>query len=400
MPPATADENCWGTAVRVLVVIDGLGTGGAERSLAEVAPFLKARGFQLAVAFFRDRRPGVEDLLRKEHVELRRIDGRTWITRCLQLRREIRRLDPALLHATLVGPALMARIAAAGTGVPVLTSLVGTTYTPPAPLSRRGPRRTFIRTIDSWTARHLNAGFHAISQAVAADAAANLAIDEYAITLIPRGRTRTRLGWPSAERARRARVALGVPHDAELLLSVGRQEERKGHVTLVEAWGEIIGARPRAHLVVAGRPGLASPAIARALEQLPVAARERAQFVGYAEGIGDLLSAADIFVFPSLHEGLGGALLEALAMSLPIVASDLAVFKEFLVPDENAIFVPPGCASALARAIVRLLPDEALRRRMGAANLKLFERQFQMDAVAEETELLYRKLAITRGGVG
>jgi glycosyltransferase involved in cell wall biosynthesis len=379
-------------------VIDGLGTGGAERSLAELAPLLKARGFEFAVAFFHDRRPGVEDALRKEHVQLRRIGGRTWITRCLRLRREIRRFEPALVHATLVGAAVKARVAAAGTGVPVLTSLVGTTYTPPAPLSGKGPRPTFIRTVDSWTARHLNTGFHAISHAVATDAALNLAIDEDSITVIPRGRTRARLGWPSPDRSAQARVALGVPHDSELLLSVGRQEERKGHVTLVEAWAEIAGARPRAHLVIAGRSGLASPAIARTLDELPVVARQRVHLVGHTEDVGGLLSAADVFVFPSRHEGLGGALLEALAMSLPIIASDLPAFREFLAPGENAILVPPECARAMAEAIVSLLGDEPLRRRMGAANLKLFEQRFQIDTVAEQTEGLYRKLA-ARGEV-
>ena len=135
---------------------------------------------------------------------------------------------------------------------------------------------------------------------------------------------------------------------------------------------------------------------ARALDHLPVAARQRAHLVGYAEGVGDLLSAADVFVFPSLHEGLGGALLEALAMSLPIVASDLAVFREFLVPGENAILVPPGCVTALAQASVRLLADDSLRSRMGAANLELFEQRFQMDSVADDTERLFRRLAVNR----
>jgi glycosyltransferase involved in cell wall biosynthesis len=384
--------------VRVLVVIDGLGTGGAERSLAELVPLLKVRGFEFEVAYFHDRRPGVEDVLRKERVELQRIEGRTWITRCLRLRREIRRFEPALVHATLVGPALTARVAAARTGVPVLTSLVGMTYTPPALLSGKGLRRTLIRTADSWTARHLNAGFHAVSRAVAADAAKSLAIDDDAITVIPRGRTRTRLGWPSPERAGRVRASLRIPEDAELLLSVGRQEQRKGHVTLIRACSEIMRAQPRAHLVVAGRPGRATPAIAAALDRLEVADRERVRFVGHSEEVGDLLSAADVFVFPSMHEGIGGALLEALAMSLPIVASDLPAFREFLVPERNAILVPPGCAAAFAEAVVRLLSEDSLRRRMAATNLELFEQRFQMDTVARETEHLYRKLAATRSG--
>ena len=380
-------------------MIDGLGTGGAERSLAELVPLLKVRGFEFEVAFFHDRHPGVEDLLRNDHVPLRRIRGRNWVTRCVRLRREIRRFEPALVHATLVGPSITARVAAAGTGAPVLTTLVGTTYTPPAPLSGKGFRPAFIRTVDSWTARHLNAGFHAISHAVADDAATHLRIAENSVTVIPRGRGRARLGWPSPDRSERVRHELALPHDADVVVSVGRQEERKGHFTLVEAWAGIAGARPGAHLVIAGRPGLASPAIGRALDDLPVEARRRVHLVGHTEDVGDLLSASDVFVFPSLHEGLGGALLEALAMSLPIVASDLPAFREFLVPGKNAILVPLGCASAFTEAILRVLDDEPLRGRMAAANLELFEQRFQLDAVAQQTEHLYREVAAMRDEV-
>src|SRR5215475_11039042 len=87
--------------MKVLEVIDGLGTGGAERSLAELAPLLEAQGFELEVAFFHERSPGVEDALRREGIPLRRIRGRNWFTRSLRLRREIRRFKPALVHATL-----------------------------------------------------------------------------------------------------------------------------------------------------------------------------------------------------------------------------------------------------------------------------------------------------------
>jgi glycosyltransferase involved in cell wall biosynthesis len=382
--------------VRVLAVIDGLGTGGAERSLAELAPLLEARGFELEVAFFHERSPGVGDVLRGDDVSLCRIRGGNWITRCLRLRREIRRFEPALVHATLVGPSITARVAAAGTGVPVLTTLVGTTYTPPAPLSGKGMRPRFVRAVDSWTARHLNAGFHAISQAVAADAELNLRIAGEPIAVIPRGRARSRLGWPSPERSERVRRAMALPNDAELVLCVGRQEARKGHATLLEAWPRVAGVRPRSHLVVAGRSGLASPAIARALEELPVGIRERTHFVGHSEDVGGLLSAADVFAFPSLHEGLGGALLEALAMSLPVVATDLPAFREFLVSGENALLVPPGCASGFADAIVRLLDDETLHTRMAAANLELFEARFQLDTVAQQTDRLYRDVATRR----
>jgi glycosyltransferase involved in cell wall biosynthesis len=380
--------------MKILVVIDGLGTGGAERSLAELAPLLEARGFELEVAYFHERSPGVADALRENDIRLRRLRAAHWITRCLRLRREIRCFKPALVHATLVGPSITARIAAAGTGVPVLTTLVGTTYTPPAPLSGSGLRPRLVKAVDSWTARHLNAGFHAISQAVATDAEKHLRIARESIEVIPRGRARSRLGWPSRERAEHVRRALAIPNEAELVLCVGRQEARKGHVTLIEAWPRVAEARPQCHLVFAGRKGLASPAIARAREELPDGIRERMHFVGHTEDVGGLLSAATIFVFPSQHEGLGGALLEALAMSLPVVASDLPTFGEFLVPSENAVLVPPGCASAFAEAILRLLDDEPLRVRMAARNLALFESTFQLDGVAQKTDRLYRRVAL------
>ena len=92
-------------------------------------------------------------------------------------------------------------------------------------------------------------------------------------------------------------------------------------------------------------------------------------------------------------------MLEALAMSLPVVASDLPAFREFLVPEQNALLVPPGWAPAFADAIVGLLEDELLRGRMAAANLELFEQRFQLEKVAEQTERLYRAVAAARDDV-
>ena len=79
-----------------------------------------------------------------------------------------------------------------------------------------------------------------------------------------------------------------------------------------------------------------------------------------------LYQAADAFVFPSTKEGFGLAVLEAQASGLPVVVSDLPVFREFLADGESALFAPGDDPRALARAIERVLADEPLRARLRA----------------------------------
>jgi glycosyltransferase involved in cell wall biosynthesis len=326
-------------------------------------------------------------------VPLHRLTASSALGRARELRRLIRAERPDVVHASLVGSSIVTRLAAARTGRPVLTSLVNTTYTAPAPLSQPGVRRFVVRSLDGWTARHLNAAFHAISRAAAADAVEHLHIDPQLVTVIPRGRTLERLGRPSAARRTAARLALGFDPDAEVVVCVGRQERQKDQATLVAAWALIADARPSAELVIAGRPGRASPAIDAALAALPPAAAARVHRPGHVDAVGDLLAAADVFAFPSLHEGLGGAVVEALALGLPIVATDLDVFREFLTDGVNARLVPPADPDALGHAIVEVLADPQQRAAMAAANLAVFDETFSMDRVLDETAALYRRVA-------
>jgi glycosyltransferase involved in cell wall biosynthesis len=250
-----------------------------------------------------------------------------------------------------------------------------------------------IKAVDGWTSRHLNAGLHAVSGEVAADAARNLRIDRASITVIGRGRSRARLGVPGEARRVRVRAALGIPPTAPLIVCVGRQEHQKSHVTLIDAWAEIAATRLDARLVIAGRPGLATPDIESALARLDEDARRRVERLGHIEEVGDLLAASDVFAFPSLFEGFGGALVEALALGVPIVASDLEVFREFLVSRVHALLVPPRDSGALAEAITEILGDEVLARSMSRANVKLFDARFALEPVVDQMATLYRRLS-------
>jgi glycosyltransferase involved in cell wall biosynthesis len=377
--------------LRVLHVIDGLGTGGAERSLAELVPGLRVAGIESVVACFH-RREGVGQALEADGFDVRVHEGGGTLLRSRWLRALIRHERPDLVHATLLQASLAARLAAARTGVPVLVSLVSTSYEPVRradPNLRRGSLRT-IRAVDGWTARHLTAHFHAITRAVRDGTVRDLGVDADRITVIERGRDPERLGRPSPERRVRARQDLGLADDDEVVLAVGRQEYPKGLRHLLDAAGRLVGRRPRLMVLVAGRAGHATAELERQRDELGLA--DRVRFLGFRDDAPELLAAADVFAFPSLYEGLGGAVIEAMALGLPVVASDLPALREVVEPDGNAVLVPAGDADALAGAVGDLLDDPDRRARYALRSREIFDERFTLERSTARMVELYRRM--------
>lgn len=104
----------------------------------------------------------------------------------------------------------------------------------------------------------------------------------------------------------------------------------------------------------------------------------------------ECIAGADVFALPSHNEGLPLALLEAMAMARPIVASAVGAIPEVLRDEHEALLVPPRDAEALAQALRRLLLSQPLRARLSAAALERFEREYRFSAVGERLEALYR----------
>ena len=100
---------------------------------------------------------------------------------------------------------------------------------------------------------------------------------------------------------------------------------------------------------------------------------------------------ADAFLFPSVKEGWGLVAMEALAAGLPLIATEIPVFREYLTDDETALLVPPGDAESLATVMQRMMEDEDLRSRLRAAGLELV-RRFTWDRAAEEHRTLYQRV--------
>jgi glycosyltransferase involved in cell wall biosynthesis len=174
-----------------------------------------------------------------------------------------------------------------------------------------------------------------------------------------------------------------------LLLAVGNLYPVKGHIHLLEALALLTARYPTAHLAIAGR-GALEPALRARATELGIA--RRVHLLGLRSDVPDLLAAADVYVLPSLSEGLPLSLLEAMFAGCPIVASPVGEVPDALAAGEAGLLVEPGDATGLAAAIGRLLDDPSLARLLGArAGLRAAARYGVSEMITRYTAL-YRQL--------
>ncbi|MDJ0953325.1 MAG: glycosyltransferase family 4 protein [Acidimicrobiia bacterium] len=372
-------------------VINSLGAGGAERSLADILPHLPERGVHPLVVCFKAPEVGFEREVRDAGTEVVVLPSGGLLRHIRPLRRIIRRRRPALVYTALFDAHFVGRLAAVGTGVPVLSNLTNVAYDPARFADPRVNTRKLrmLRTIDGWTARHLTAHFHAVSGAVKDSAVTHLGIAGDDVTVVYRGRGRERLGAPGPERRRAVREKLGIPQQAPVVVTVGRQEYQKGHRHLLAAVPALREQFPDLVVLIVGREGHCTGDLCAIVAELQI--EEHVRFLGHRTDVADLLSAADVFAFPSVYEGLGGANLEAMAMGLPMVVSDIPALREVVAEGENGLLVPPGDPDALGGAIAGLLADPELRTRYGTRSIEIYEESFQAtESIPRTVDLMVR----------
>jgi glycosyltransferase involved in cell wall biosynthesis len=171
---------------------------------------------------------------------------------------------------------------------------------------------------------------------------------------------------------------------------MGRLIPVKGHRHLIDAMPAIRHEFPSALLFFVGDGDERAPLEARAAE-LGVA--DGLRCAGALPGLKTAIAACDVIVQPSLNEGMGRTVIEALAMGRPVVASRVGGLPELIDHGRNGLLVVPASPSALADAVGALLRDPARRRRMGEAARRSVDDRFSVQAMVEAIETLYVALA-------
>jgi glycosyltransferase involved in cell wall biosynthesis len=193
--------------------------------------------------------------------------------------------------------------------------------------------------------------------------------------------------------AHAVKTSLGLPLSARLIGSVGRLEPVKGHVYLLEAFLTLALRFPDLYLALVGEGELLPQLRSRARSE---GLADRILFLGWRDDIPGLLQAFDLFVLPSLNEGMGRALVEAMAAGLPIVAARAGGVPEVLAEGGAGLLVEAGSALALARGIETLLLDPARGVRLGTRARERAHR-YSVEAMLEKLGALYRELLGSEG---
>lgn len=364
-------------ALRIAIMIETDGPGGAEMMVFRLAEELRRRGNTVVPVLPAGGVRWLGGLFRgagfsPEEVHL----GRRWIDvpRVRALMKVFRTHSIEVVHSHEFEMSVYGSAAARLLGIPhVMTMHGGLTVT--KALKRRVPLRWAMRA---------SARSTIISAATGAQFARDLGLRPDAFLVVPNG-------VPAVEGdATRVRREFACADGDTVLLAVGNLERNKGHRVLLEALVRLeqgTDSKPWKLIIAAGRGGDQHDSLVEYVRAHQLSGR-----VHIALGrndIADLQALADIFVMPSFLEGMPMAMLEAMVAGNAIVASATGGIPEAVTDGREGILVPPGDAAALAAALGPLLSDAVRREALGAAAYARGHAEFTVQVMADRYEGLY-----------
>jgi glycosyltransferase involved in cell wall biosynthesis len=194
---------------------------------------------------------------------------------------------------------------------------------------------------------------------------------------------------PGKETDSTFRRELGLSHDAVLIGNVGNLYPVKGQRYLIEAFSRCAALFPRAYLILVGRGSERQELEAQA-RRLEIPAG-RIVFTGFRSDVVNILRSLDLYVQPSLSEGLPVSLLEAVWHQIPVVATAVGGVPEVLAEGEHGILVAPGSSAELEGAIKKVVENLAVYKIRAKAARRLVEEKFSLDSMARQYIELYDK---------
>jgi glycosyltransferase involved in cell wall biosynthesis len=352
----------------ILVAIKGLGIGGAEKLIAESASMWDRDRFDYRVVYALPWKDQLVAPIEALGIPVTCIGTGRGMTPSAwwRLRKEAATAD--LVHAHLPAMGAVARVFA-GRPVVYTEHNVASSY--------RGP----VRWANRLTYR-ANAALTTVSAAVAASVAGYPGPEP---RVVPNG-----VSCEVPEGApQRVRHELAIDSGTPLVVHVGNIRPHKGHANLVAAVPHLLAAHPDATVVsIGGEKHDGDLDRVRGLaDNAGVSGRLR--FLGRRPDAIDFIAAADVFVDPADFEGLPVAVLEAMALARPVVATAVGGVPGLVHDGETGLLVPPGDPAALAAAVARVLDDPDLGSSIGAAGAKLVEAEHSLEAMVRQIESIY-----------
>ena len=363
----------------LLLVGSQMRMGGAQRVLLTIARWFHERGTKVTVAFFYDK-DGLHQRWQEEApfpiINLRGWSNDSSLRNYFRLFGGVRRLY-LLIRSEKFSAALTFTHHANLLGIP--TAWLG--GVPVRVASHRGRIYGFPRWQEWLHSQMINLGMAkcllALSEGVRQEAIRE-GVKPERVIVIHNG-----VEKPSLDQGMRSRIRmeLDVPDGAALLLSTGRLAPEKGHSVLMQSIPAVLERNKQVVVVIAGEGPLRA-GLEEMARKLGVGSQVR--FLGLRQDVLELAFAADLFVMPSISEGLGQALLEAMSVGTPVLASNVGGIPELIVDGITGRLVRPSDPGALAEAISDLLGDENERRRLGMAGKQFIAEHFTLEQMCQK----------------
>jgi glycosyltransferase involved in cell wall biosynthesis len=294
-----------------------------------------------------------------------------------RLSRVIKQLKPDIVHAHDPHGVAMAALALS----------MGTELAkPPLVASRRVDFHLRGNSLSRWKYRQVDC-FVCASDAIRQMLVGDGVPDARAVTV----HEGVDLARVEAAPAARLHEELWLPHHAPIVGNVAALVPHKGHRHLIEAAPLVLRQVPDARFVIAGE-GELRPTLERQIKEHHL--EKHVLLVGFRPDVLSLHKAFDIFAMSSVTEGLGTSLLDAMAAAKPIVATTAGGIPEVVADQETGYLVAPRDHGAMARALVTLLKDGGLRRRMGEAGRARAIQLFSAERMVQETLRVYERVAM------
>jgi glycosyltransferase involved in cell wall biosynthesis len=312
-----------------------------------------------------------------------------WLPAIYHLVKFIKTTKVDLVHANLFEADVIGGIAARLSGIPAISTLASPADANVAfkkQLQLSSFKLRLSRLLHRTVYKTCHSHFVAVSEHVKKSWISNSGMDEAKITVIPRAINSSLTQSESISQVTETRQKLVGDQSYPVLLNVGRLIPQKGQRYILEAMPDILKVYPSAKLLIAGEGPLRNE-----LEVMKnsMGLEDAVSVLGSRSDIKILHLASDIFVFPSLSEGMPGALLEAAVLAKPCVVADIAPVREILKNGASGLFVPPQNAQALAQAIIRLSSSRQEALDMGLKASETVISEHNIDKIIGKLEDLY-----------
>ena len=363
--------------IKILQLITELDIGGAEKVLLSFIRKLDRDKYNVMVAYMKGEGKLVEDF-REAGVKVfnLKMRNRADLGAVIRLYRLLKRENIQLLHTHLIQADICGFLAGKMAGIPIIIS------------TKHNPdefRKKFSIPVwlDGIFANHSDR-IIAVSYAVKDFLINWEKISKDKFTVIHNGIDLEEFNI-NIDISKKKRQ-LGINLSSKVLGSIGRFNEQKGYKFLLKAISEILENVPDVRFIFVGDGPLR-----RELEKMTreLKVDQNVIFTGIRRDIPEIFSIMDVFIMPSIFEGLPLILLEAMAMGKPVIASRVGGIPEIVRHEVTGILVEPANPSAIANSIVKLLKDPVGAKRIGDSGREEVKRRFTIDTMTEKIEALY-----------